>query len=234
MSTRCAAALASGARARHARRPASRLCRAAHRAHARTSSPSPTCSTCMEQTSINAVDRGGHDVRDPLRRHRPLGGIAGGAVRRGAGQRRCSAGARRRWPSRGPGLLAARRRPAQRPPHHARRGCPPFIATLGMMSVARGLALAVTDGRPVSGFDAGFRQLATGARAAACPCPCCSPSPSTCWLASSSPAPASAATCTRSAATRRPRACRGVARALPQDDGVRAVGADERAGRRRS
>jgi ribose transport system permease protein len=39
---------------------------------------------------------------------------------------------------------------------------PPFIATLGMMSVARGLALLYTDGRPVSGFDAGFRQLATG------------------------------------------------------------------------
>ncbi|HET7292965.1 MAG TPA: ribose ABC transporter permease [Vicinamibacteria bacterium] len=38
---------------------------------------------------------------------------------------------------------------------------PPFIATLGMMSVARGLALLVTDGRPVSGFDAGFRSLAT-------------------------------------------------------------------------
>lgn len=39
---------------------------------------------------------------------------------------------------------------------------PPFIATLGMMSVARGLALLLTDGRPVSGFDAGFRWLATG------------------------------------------------------------------------
>jgi ribose transport system permease protein len=39
---------------------------------------------------------------------------------------------------------------------------PPFIATLGMMSVARGLALLYTDGRPVSGFEPGFRQLATG------------------------------------------------------------------------
>jgi ribose transport system permease protein len=39
---------------------------------------------------------------------------------------------------------------------------PPFIATLGMMSVARGLTLFVTDGRPISGFDAGFRSLATG------------------------------------------------------------------------
>ena len=39
---------------------------------------------------------------------------------------------------------------------------PPFIATLGMMSVARGLTLFVTDGRPISGFDAGFRTLATG------------------------------------------------------------------------
>jgi len=39
---------------------------------------------------------------------------------------------------------------------------PPFIATLGMMSVARGLTLFWTDGRPISGFDAGFRTLATG------------------------------------------------------------------------
>jgi ribose transport system permease protein len=39
---------------------------------------------------------------------------------------------------------------------------PPFIATLGMMSVARGAALYFTDGRPVSGFDAGFRAIAVG------------------------------------------------------------------------
>ncbi|PYQ87256.1 MAG: ribose ABC transporter permease [Acidobacteria bacterium] len=39
---------------------------------------------------------------------------------------------------------------------------PPFIMTLGMMSVARGAALLVTDGRPVSGFSSGFRSLATG------------------------------------------------------------------------
>ena len=39
---------------------------------------------------------------------------------------------------------------------------PPFIATLGMMSVARGAALVFTEGRPVSGFDEGFRWIATG------------------------------------------------------------------------
>jgi ribose transport system permease protein len=39
---------------------------------------------------------------------------------------------------------------------------PPFIATLGMMSVARGAALVFTEGRPVSGFDESFRWLATG------------------------------------------------------------------------
>jgi ribose/xylose/arabinose/galactoside ABC-type transport system permease subunit len=39
---------------------------------------------------------------------------------------------------------------------------PPFIVTLGMMSVARGLALLYTEGRPISGFDSGFRMLATG------------------------------------------------------------------------
>ena len=39
---------------------------------------------------------------------------------------------------------------------------PPFIATLGMMSVARGTALMFTEGRPISGFSEGFRSLATG------------------------------------------------------------------------
>jgi ribose/xylose/arabinose/galactoside ABC-type transport system permease subunit len=39
---------------------------------------------------------------------------------------------------------------------------PPFIATLGMMSVARGAALVFTEGRPVSGFAEGFRWIATG------------------------------------------------------------------------
>jgi ribose transport system permease protein len=39
---------------------------------------------------------------------------------------------------------------------------PPFIATLGMMSVARGAALVFTEGRPISGFSEGFRSLATG------------------------------------------------------------------------
>ena len=39
---------------------------------------------------------------------------------------------------------------------------PPFIVTLGMMSIARGAALLVTEGRPVSGFAASFRALATG------------------------------------------------------------------------
>src|SRR4029079_18929011 len=39
---------------------------------------------------------------------------------------------------------------------------PPFIATLGMMSVGRGTALMFTEGRPVSGFSENFRSLATG------------------------------------------------------------------------
>ncbi len=38
---------------------------------------------------------------------------------------------------------------------------PPFIATLGMMSVARGAALVYTQGRPISGFEPSFRSLAT-------------------------------------------------------------------------
>src|SRR5919202_4894773 len=39
---------------------------------------------------------------------------------------------------------------------------PPFIATLGMMSVARGTALMFTEGRPISGFTENFRWFATG------------------------------------------------------------------------
>jgi ribose/xylose/arabinose/galactoside ABC-type transport system permease subunit len=42
-----------------------------------------------------------------------------------------------------------------------RGGLPPFIVTLGTMSMARGAALVMTEGRPVSGFDAGFRAIAT-------------------------------------------------------------------------
>jgi ribose transport system permease protein len=47
---------------------------------------------------------------------------------------------------------------------------PPFIATLGMMSIARGCALLFTEGRPVSGFAGEFRSLAT-ARIAGIPAP---------------------------------------------------------------
>jgi len=38
---------------------------------------------------------------------------------------------------------------------------PPFIATLGMMSIARGAALLFTQGRPISGFSETFRSIAT-------------------------------------------------------------------------
>jgi ribose/xylose/arabinose/galactoside ABC-type transport system permease subunit len=39
---------------------------------------------------------------------------------------------------------------------------PPFIATLGMMSVARGAALLFTEGRPISGFSESLRSVSTG------------------------------------------------------------------------
>ena len=51
-----------------------------------------------------------------------------------------------------------------------RGALPPFIATLGMMSIARGAALLFTDGRPISGFGAGFREISTG-RALMIPAP---------------------------------------------------------------
>lgn len=39
---------------------------------------------------------------------------------------------------------------------------PPFIATLGMMSMARGLTLILSDGRSISSFSSSFRAFATG------------------------------------------------------------------------
>lgn len=41
-------------------------------------------------------------------------------------------------------------------------GVPPFVATLGMMVTARGLALVYTEGRPITGLPEGFRFLGTG------------------------------------------------------------------------
>ncbi len=40
---------------------------------------------------------------------------------------------------------------------------PPFVTTLGMMTVARGLALTYTQGRPITGLPTGFRFIGTGA-----------------------------------------------------------------------
>lgn len=39
---------------------------------------------------------------------------------------------------------------------------PPFIATLGMMTLARGLALSYAAGRPITGMPAAFRLLGAG------------------------------------------------------------------------
>ena len=39
---------------------------------------------------------------------------------------------------------------------------PPFIATLGLMTFARGLALVYTSGQPITGLGEGFRQIGTG------------------------------------------------------------------------
>ena len=39
---------------------------------------------------------------------------------------------------------------------------PPFVATLGMMTVARGLALTYTQGRPITGLPDLFRSIGTG------------------------------------------------------------------------
>lgn len=39
---------------------------------------------------------------------------------------------------------------------------PPFVATLGMMTIARGLALTFTGGRPITGLPDSFRFIGTG------------------------------------------------------------------------
>lgn len=43
-----------------------------------------------------------------------------------------------------------------------RGNLPPFIATLGMMSAARGMALVYSGGKPVTGFHEGFLALSQG------------------------------------------------------------------------
>jgi ribose transport system permease protein len=43
-----------------------------------------------------------------------------------------------------------------------RGGIPPFVATLAMMTVGRGLTLVYTQGRPIAGIDEAFRFLGTG------------------------------------------------------------------------
>ncbi len=41
-------------------------------------------------------------------------------------------------------------------------GVPPFVATLGMMVTARGLAMVYTEGRPITGLPDSFRVIGTG------------------------------------------------------------------------
>lgn len=43
-----------------------------------------------------------------------------------------------------------------------RANVPPFVMTLGMMTIARGLALVYTEGRPITGLPESFRFIGTG------------------------------------------------------------------------
>jgi len=43
-----------------------------------------------------------------------------------------------------------------------RASVPPFVATLGMMTIARGLALVFTGGKPITGLPDAFRFIGTG------------------------------------------------------------------------
>ena len=98
-----------------------------------------------------------HDVRDPQRRHRPVGRLGRRALRHGG------------WPSAQHAACACRRsasrsirtpgssivlallvghgdRGAERLGHRRAFGVAPFIATLGTLYVARGAALLISDG----------------------------------------------------------------------------------------
>ncbi len=44
----------------------------------------------------------------------------------------------------------------------SRAGVPPFVATLGMMTIARGLALVFTEGKSITGLPDAFRFVGTG------------------------------------------------------------------------
>ena len=41
-------------------------------------------------------------------------------------------------------------------------GLPPFIATLGMLGIARGIVLVITDAKTVQGLPEGFQAIANG------------------------------------------------------------------------
>ena len=109
--------------------------------------------------------RGRHDLRDPLRRHRPLGGLGGGADHHGAGRAGAStrAGARRlaiplvllMGTAFGAfmGLLIQRFR------------LQPFIVTLAGMFLARGLCYLISIDS-ISITDEPFSELAQCAHAA--------------------------------------------------------------------
>lgn len=45
---------------------------------------------------------------------------------------------------------------------HAKLKIPPFIATLGMMTIARGIALLITKGRPVGDLSPAFEKIGQG------------------------------------------------------------------------
>ena len=119
-------------------------------------------------------DRARHDLRHPHRRHRPVGRLAAGLLRHDRGGRR--QGRRANTLSLGTAatqgygwfaaLLAAVvvGAPAGGVQGLAitRLKVPPFVVTLGGLTVFRGLTLTISNGGPISGFDASMRWFGTG------------------------------------------------------------------------
>ena len=124
-----------------------------------------------------------HDLRDPDRRDRPVGRLAGGAGR--AGRRLCLQGRARR-PLRG-----RRQRGGGQPGRSSRSwraiavgmACgalqglaitrlrvPPFVVTLGGLTALRGAALLLSRRRADRGLRAGLHLVGAGADRQACRC----------------------------------------------------------------
>ena len=128
----------------------------------------------MRQVSITGLLAHRHDLRHPDGRHRPVDRLAA-RLRRAGGRRRRQGRPvgplhrrRRRRSAMAGSWPRLRRSPSASPAASCRASAitklkvPPFVVTLGGMSVFRGAALLFAAGGPISGFDAGYAWWGQG------------------------------------------------------------------------